>query len=57
MRFKYNNKRPDDGESRTVSHFAWLPVKCIEEMRWLEFVTYTQVFHYEQMDWVNYYFH
>lgn len=50
VRSKLNN--PRQGDMRTLTIFAWLPVDCGRECRWFEKVVILQ--HYSiHGDWVN----
>jgi hypothetical protein len=44
MRF-YDEKRPKEWATRKVKFFAFLPVRCSNELRWLEAVEIEQFYH------------
>jgi hypothetical protein len=50
MRF-YNNSLPKENEERTITFFAWTPVRVRNEIRWLEKVTVVQF--YKFGEWTN----
>lgn len=55
MRFYFNENK--DGDARVKAHFAFLPIRIHDELRWLEFVRYEERWYDEQDGWVKTSFH
>ena len=54
---RWNTKIPQIGDKRTLTRFAFLPIRINEENRWLEMVTIRQRYHerdfYDKSGWYN----
>lgn len=51
MRFYFKENK--DGDARVKAHFAFLPIRIYDELRWLEFVRYEEIWYDEADDWVK----